>query len=248
MDVGGQRHAPAALSPAKRPGTYCTRGWVGPRAGLDGCEISCPPTGFDPRTVQPVASRYRRKIVKKVSCVFIRVTKLTELKYFKSCQKADVGRFLYRKLQNYAVCVCVCVCVRVRARVGVCVFPIFHVLKYWTYFHKTLYEYCGTGGQPKVPFFSSLSSLVKHGSVRGTEGNMPQKRVPPLKSRITRFVDTYASFTFKGWCLYRRNLAGFVSVLLCPWSLLSADTVTEAANIQPTCRRSFMHLIHTISL
>jgi hypothetical protein len=31
---------------------------VGPRAGLDGCGKSRPPPGFDPRTVQPVASRY----------------------------------------------------------------------------------------------------------------------------------------------------------------------------------------------
>jgi len=33
--VGGQRHAPAAV-PLERPGTLCMRGWVGPRAGLDG--------------------------------------------------------------------------------------------------------------------------------------------------------------------------------------------------------------------
>jgi len=31
---------------------------MGPRAGLDGCEKSSPPPGFDPRTVQPVASCY----------------------------------------------------------------------------------------------------------------------------------------------------------------------------------------------
>ena len=30
----------------------------GPRAGLDGCEKSRPPPGFDPRTVQHVASLY----------------------------------------------------------------------------------------------------------------------------------------------------------------------------------------------
>jgi len=29
-----------------------------PRAGLDGCGKSRPPPGFDPRTVQPIASRY----------------------------------------------------------------------------------------------------------------------------------------------------------------------------------------------
>ena len=44
--VGGQRHAPAALPPEKRPGTHFIGGWVGPRAGLDGCGKSHPPTGI----------------------------------------------------------------------------------------------------------------------------------------------------------------------------------------------------------
>ena len=44
--------------PRKRTGTHCTGGWVGPRAGLDGCGKSRLPPGFDTRTVQPVASRY----------------------------------------------------------------------------------------------------------------------------------------------------------------------------------------------
>jgi hypothetical protein len=34
-EVKGQRHAPAALYPWERPGTHCTGGWVGTRAGLD---------------------------------------------------------------------------------------------------------------------------------------------------------------------------------------------------------------------
>jgi hypothetical protein len=46
MGVGGQLHAPAALPPGKRPGTYCIGGWVGPRAGLDGCEKSRPHRDF----------------------------------------------------------------------------------------------------------------------------------------------------------------------------------------------------------
>ena len=57
MGVGGQRHAPAALL-RERPGSYRIGGWVGPRAGLDGCEKSRPPAGFDPRPVQTVASCY----------------------------------------------------------------------------------------------------------------------------------------------------------------------------------------------
>jgi hypothetical protein len=58
MRVGGQLHSPAALPPGKRPDTHCIGGWVGPTAGLDGCGKSRTTPGFDPRTVQPVASRY----------------------------------------------------------------------------------------------------------------------------------------------------------------------------------------------
>ena len=43
MGVSGQRHALAALYPRERPCTHCTGGWVGPRAGLDGCGKSGPP-------------------------------------------------------------------------------------------------------------------------------------------------------------------------------------------------------------
>jgi hypothetical protein len=42
LDVGGQRHAPAALPPGNRPGIPCIGGWVGPRAGLDRCGKSRP--------------------------------------------------------------------------------------------------------------------------------------------------------------------------------------------------------------
>jgi hypothetical protein len=48
---------PRPLYPGERPGTQCIWVWVGPRAGLDGAENLAPP-GFDPRTVQPVASRF----------------------------------------------------------------------------------------------------------------------------------------------------------------------------------------------
>jgi hypothetical protein len=51
MGVGGQRHVTAALVLGKRPGTNSTGGWMGPRAGMDGCGKSRPPPGFDSRTV-----------------------------------------------------------------------------------------------------------------------------------------------------------------------------------------------------
>ena len=37
MGLGGQHHFPAAFPLGKTRITHCTGGWVGPRAGLDGC-------------------------------------------------------------------------------------------------------------------------------------------------------------------------------------------------------------------
>ena len=48
---------PRPLYHREKRGTHCIGGWVGPRAGLDGCgKPHCPP-GFDSRTAQSVASR-----------------------------------------------------------------------------------------------------------------------------------------------------------------------------------------------
>ena len=66
MAVGGQLHASAPLPPPpkrKGPGTHFIGGWVGPTNGLDGCKKSHPPPGFDPRTIQPVASRYTDYVI-----------------------------------------------------------------------------------------------------------------------------------------------------------------------------------------
>ena len=41
--VSGQRHAPVAIYPREKSGTHCIGGWLGPRAGLDGCGRSRPP-------------------------------------------------------------------------------------------------------------------------------------------------------------------------------------------------------------
>ena len=57
MGVGGQHHAPAAFIPRKDPVPIVQEaGWAtGPV--WTGAENLAPPA-FDPRTVQPVASRY----------------------------------------------------------------------------------------------------------------------------------------------------------------------------------------------
>ena len=49
---------PRPLYARERPGAHCIVGWVGPRVGPDGCGKSHSLPGFDPRTVQPTASRY----------------------------------------------------------------------------------------------------------------------------------------------------------------------------------------------
>ena len=57
MEVGGQRHAPAALPPGKTWYPLYRR-----LGGLQGRSVRVrkisPPPVFDPRTVQPIASRY----------------------------------------------------------------------------------------------------------------------------------------------------------------------------------------------
>ena len=57
MEVAGQHHAPAALPPVKtRYPLYKRLG--GPQGRSGRVRKISPPPGFDPRTVQPVASRY----------------------------------------------------------------------------------------------------------------------------------------------------------------------------------------------
>jgi hypothetical protein len=57
---------PLPLYSRERPGTHCVGGWVRVGAGLDRCGKSRVPPGFDPRTVQPVASRYTDYEIKAV--------------------------------------------------------------------------------------------------------------------------------------------------------------------------------------
>jgi hypothetical protein len=57
MGVGGQLHAPAALPPGMtRYPLYRRLGR--PQGRYERVRKISPPTGFDPRTFQPVASRY----------------------------------------------------------------------------------------------------------------------------------------------------------------------------------------------
>ena len=54
--VRGQRHAPAAFYPQERPGTHCYRRHGRPQGRFGRRRISPLPSGFDPRTVQPIVT------------------------------------------------------------------------------------------------------------------------------------------------------------------------------------------------
>ena len=56
------------LHPLERQVTHCIARWVGATAGLDRCGKSRSPLGFDPRTVQPVASRYTEYATRSTMC------------------------------------------------------------------------------------------------------------------------------------------------------------------------------------
>ena len=57
MGVGGQTPRPGRFTPVKDPVPLYRR-LDDPTASRDGCGKISPPPGFDPRTVQPVSSRY----------------------------------------------------------------------------------------------------------------------------------------------------------------------------------------------
>ena len=63
IGVGGQRHAPGALLPGKRPVMHCTGRWIGPRDRSGHVWRISRPSKFDPRTVQSVASRYTDRAI-----------------------------------------------------------------------------------------------------------------------------------------------------------------------------------------
>ena len=58
MRVGGQFHPPVALAPEKDTVPIVEEAGWAPRPVWTGAENLAPPPGFNPRTVQPVASRY----------------------------------------------------------------------------------------------------------------------------------------------------------------------------------------------
>ena len=58
MEVGGQHHAPAALTPGNDPVLIVQEAGWDPGPVWTGAESLASPPGFDPRTIQPVAIRY----------------------------------------------------------------------------------------------------------------------------------------------------------------------------------------------
>jgi hypothetical protein len=58
MGVGGQSHKLAALPPGRGAGIHCTGARVSPQGRSWQMWKISPTPGFDPRTAQPVASRF----------------------------------------------------------------------------------------------------------------------------------------------------------------------------------------------
>jgi hypothetical protein len=56
---------PRPLYPRERPGTHCTGGRSGRVRKIS------PPPGFDPRTVQPVASRYTDCVIRPTNNILL---------------------------------------------------------------------------------------------------------------------------------------------------------------------------------
>ena len=99
------------LYPWERPGTQCIAGWVGPRAGLDGWGKSRQPPGFNPRTAQPVASRYTDwaipapYIVGKNTHTKIKILSLGSFNFRKVNWRRDDGIWRCWNIRYIAYCV-----------------------------------------------------------------------------------------------------------------------------------------------
>ena len=89
MGMGGQRHAPAALPPGKRPFTHCIGGWVDPKAGLDGYGKSRPKRDPTPEPSRPM-TRTKTAILKRISKV--RVCGLEQVTVSRSRQSVEPSR------------------------------------------------------------------------------------------------------------------------------------------------------------
>jgi hypothetical protein len=98
--VGGKRHAPAAL-PLVKARYPLYRRLVGPRGRSGQVRKISPPTGFDPRTVQPVASPYTDCGIPQWCTEGVVLGGSTPLPKFKSFDKAKpISRFRGKYIRN----------------------------------------------------------------------------------------------------------------------------------------------------
>ena len=72
MGVGGQRHAPAVLPREREPVPLYSR-LGGPQSRSGRARKISPPPGFDPRAVQPAASRYTDYAIWKCNTTYFKI-------------------------------------------------------------------------------------------------------------------------------------------------------------------------------
>ena len=66
LDRGGwSTPRPGRFIPQESPGTHCIGGWVGPRAGLDGCGKSHPHRDSIPGQSSPKSLSYKSKLLRR---------------------------------------------------------------------------------------------------------------------------------------------------------------------------------------
>jgi len=162
MGVGSQRHTPTAFNPRprERPGTHCTGGWVGPRAGLDRCRKSRPYRDRSPDLPACSESLYRLHYPGSTDIwvMWIRFTEfLLPVSSTYCCLLCvDWGHILHINI----VCVCVCACSRACVLACMCTcarahthtHTHTHTLSVWYFVHfgtSDIYEFnhhCLSGG------------------------------------------------------------------------------------------------------
>ena len=80
---------PLPLYSRERPGTHCIGGWGGPQGRSGRVRKISPPPGFDPRTVQPVTSRYTDCTISalkmKYRSLYIGIKRMWNMKCYYSC-------------------------------------------------------------------------------------------------------------------------------------------------------------------
>ena len=103
MGVGGQRHSPAALPPGKDPVLIVQEAGLAAGPVWTGQENLAPPPGFDPRTVQPVASRNADWVTRPIHQLLLSLKTFNRKSLFLWCNPILISKSTSTKCKPYYV-------------------------------------------------------------------------------------------------------------------------------------------------